>query len=456
MSLTPSPESKEAPEVSTCGVPRLRWTALLSLAFVVGGPLPRLHGQAPGGAGGKESAPTAEAAQDPQVARDAKPTFAGFERVEPGEAGLDPERLAALDGLFGEDVREGNLVGCLGLVSRGGKVAYCETFGHRDRAAGEEMTEDTIFRIYSMSKPITSVAVMMLVERGKLELDAPVTRYLPELGELRVRDGDGEEGVELERPITVRDLLRHTSGMTYGFFGDTPVDQAYRRAGVLSRQADLEELVEVLGTLPLLHQPGTRFQYSVSTDVLGRVVEVASEMSFGAFLETHLFGPLGMDDTSFTVPKEKQHRLAEMYAPGRDGSLEPAGALRSWRFLNENDFESGGGGLCSTAADYLHFAQMMLGEGALGDVRILKAETVAEMTRDQLAEIPGGSRGFRFGLGVSIDRKGRYGWGGAAGTRFWIDPEAGEVGIFMVQINPYRGADYEGRMKRIVEGARVE
>ena len=386
-----------------------------------------------------------------------------FRPVDPAKAGFDAERLAKLDELFAADVSEGKMVGCVALVARDADVVYCRTFGDRDRAAGEVMTEDTIFRIYSMSKPITSVAVMMLVERGKIELDAPVAKYLPELARLKVaapaKEGasgvESEDGgeVELERPLTIRDLLRHTSGLTYGFFGDTAVDRRYREAGILSRQSDLAELVTALAEIPLLYQPGTRFHYSVSTDVLGRVVEVVSEQTLGAFLDENVFQPLDMKDTFFTVPANKQDRFAAMYRPGRDGELVPAAALSSWRFLNGNRFSSGGGGLCSTTRDYLRFCSLLMNEGELGGTRLLKPETVREMTRDQLREVRGTDRGFQFGLGVSIDGEGRYGWGGAAGTRFWIDPVHKVIGLFMVQINPYRGADYEGEMKRIVYGA---
>lgn len=390
----------------------------------------------------------------------APPADTVFTPVAPESAGFDPEGLSRLDGLFESSVEQGKLVGCLALVARGADVVYCRTFGDRNREAEQVMTEDTIFRIYSMSKPITSVAVMMLVERGKIELDAPASKYLPELAKLKVfrPAGEDEEAgeVDLVRPLTVRDLLRHTSGFTYGFFGDTEVDRRYRRAGILSRNQDLEELVSKLAKIPLLHQPGTKFHYSVSTDVLGRIVEVVSEQSFAAFLEQNIFQPLDMHDTFFTVPEEKRERFAEMYRPGENGELTPANPLSSWRFLNENGFSSGGGGLCSTTRDYLRFCRMLAGDGELAGTRLLEKETVEELTRDQLKEIRGRSRGFQFGLGVAIDNEGRYGWGGAAGTRFWIDPERKIIGIFMIQVNPYRGEDYEQQMKRLVYQALAE
>lgn len=372
--------------------------------------------------------------------------------VDAEGAGFDSSALEALDALFEREVEQGRVVGCVALAARGDHVGYCRTFGLRDREAEEPMTEDTIFRIYSMSKPVTSVAVLMLVERGSIQLDDPVEKHLPALAEQRVlAEVDGEMvEVAAERSMTVRDLLRHTSGLTYGFFGNTPVDQAYRKAGILSRQDDLEALVEELAEIPLLHQPGTRYHYSVSTDVLGRLVEVVSGQDFAAFLEENIFEPLGMVDTFFTVPRERQERLAQLYRPVEGGGLAPARAMTSWRFVNPNRFYSGGGGLCSTIGDYLRFARMLLGKGELDGTRILEEETVAAMTSDQLGEIRGRRGGFRFGLGVSIDDRGRYGWGGAAGTRFWIDPREGMIGLFMVQIYPYRAPNYERQMKDIL------
>ncbi len=366
---------------------------------------------------------------------------------------IDAEQLKPLDELFAKDIKQGRIVGCQALVCLRNDVCYFKTFGQLDREKEKAMEPDAIFRIYSMSKPITSVAVMILVEEEKIDLDAPVSDYLPEFAELKVlvKDGDAEGGFREappEQPMTVRDLLRHTSGLTYGFFGDTEVDQRYRQAGVLGRDRNLQDMVAKLAKIPLLYQPGERFHYSVSTDVLGRVVEVVSQQSFKEFLEQRIFNPLGMKDTFFTVPKDKQLRLAQMYAPNENG-LKPANPLSSWRFVNPSEFYSGGGGLCSTCHDYLRFCKMMLNEGELDGVRILKPETVRAMTKNQLPN----SKGFQFGLGVSIDGDGAYGWGGAAGTRFWIDPKNQVIGIFMVQVNPYRGPNYEQQMKRVVSQA---
>ncbi len=392
-------------------------------------------------------------AVQPPKPEPAKPVF---QVQDPAKQGFDASKLTALDELFAADVKDGRIAGCVALVFRDSDVVYCKTFGNSNQADEKQMTEDSIFRIYSMSKPVTSVAVMMLVEDGKIDLDAPVSKYLPEFAELKVlgkacdaEDGEATE-VDLKRPMLVRDLMRHTSGLTYGFFGNTEIDKRYRRAGILSTNPTLADMVTKLSKIPLLHQPGERFHYSVSTDVLGRVVEVASKKSFADFLDQRIFKPLKMVDTGFTLPKDKHDRLAEMYRVGREKKLVASNRLESWRFLTPNKFYSGGGGLCSTTADYLRFARMLANSGSLDGVTILKPETLKEMTKNQL---PGGSRFFQFGLGVRIDSQGRYGWGGAAGTRFWVDPKQKIVGLFMVQLKPYRGPDYEGQMKRIVYDA---
>lgn len=380
---------------------------------------------------------------------------------DPASAGLDPEKLAKIVPAMEAHVEQGKLVGGMGLVARGDKIVFAETWGQRDREKQIPMTEDTIFRIYSMSKPITSVAAMILVEEGKLKLDAPVSEYLPELSNLKVlvekKDDDGTtryEEVPPARPMTVRDLLRHTSGFTYGFFGNSEVDKRYRRAGVLTTDRTLEDTIRKLAGIPLAFHPGTRWHYSVSTDVLGRVVEVTSGKSLDEFFRDRIFQPLGMNDTFFTVPSGKLPRLAQMYAPDNRGGLKPALALRSRRFVNPaNRFYSGGGGLCSTAADYLAFCQMLLNEGALGDVRILRPETVRLMHSNQLEDGIQHAPGFQFGLGFRIDHRGIYGWGGAAGTRFWIDPKNRLITIYMVQINPTGPFDYSREMKNLVYAA---
>jgi len=385
---------------------------------------------------------------------------ANLTATNPAKAGFNAEKLAQIVPDMQGRVEAGKLVGGCGVVARGDQIVFVETWGQQDREKKLPMQADTIFRIYSMSKPITSVAAMMLVEEGKLGLDDPVSKYLPELKGLKVlTEGKSEDGkpehkvVPMEREPTVRDLLRHTSGFTYGFFGNSEVDKRYRSAGVLITDATLEDTVSKLSKIPLKHQPGSRWHYSVSTDVLGRVVEVASGQSLAEFFKKRIFEPLGMEDTFFTVPKNKLPRLAQMYAPD-GGGLKPAPALRSWRFVNSaNRFYSGGGGLCSTMADYLTFCRMLLNEGLRGDVRILKPETVRQMRTNQLTGDIKGGFGFQFGLGFRIDRNGTYSWGGAAGTRFWIDPKNNLITIYMTQINPTAQFDYGSQMKRMVYAA---
>lgn len=407
--------------------------------------------------------------------------------TRPNRVGFDPERLERISEFMNARVADGTMVGGMGMIARKGKVVFTDTWGMRDREASAPMTEDTIFRIYSMTKPITSVAVMMLYEEGHFFLNDPIARYIPELAglEIAVSTADGETetvsdgtrsrtigtGDESKvgltrsprRQPTIRDLLRHTAGMTYGVFGNTEVDQKYRELGVLSNRTNLADFVSTLGQAPLQYEPGSRWHYSVSVDVQGRLVEVISGMRFGEFLEERLFKPLGMNDTSFVVPEDKFERLAQLYSPraveggGADGGaadgateLVAAGERANRNYRPGATFESGGGGLVATTADYMRFAQMLLNGGELAGVRILSPKTVDLMTTDQLGDVtkPFGRKGVGFGLGfaVMLDKgqigelgsNGEYNWGGLAGTRFWIDPEEELIGIFMVQSVPHR------------------
>lgn len=360
------------------------------------------------------------------------------------------ERSAAfekIDRLLSQAVDDDKVIGHSALIFQEGDVTYYSEHGDRDGEKGLPVQRDTIFRIYSMSKPITSVAVMQLVEAEKIDLDAPISKYLPALGEMKVLKG--EEEVDARREITTRDLLRHTSGFTYGFFGNTKVDQAYRKNGILMTDRNIEETVEKLGKIPLLHQPGKRFHYSISSDVLGRLVEVVSGERFDNYLKKNVFDPLQMKDTFFTVPKDKQDRFAQLYR-GEDGNLKPSPPLSSYRFLNENDFDSGGGGLCSTLDDYLQFCKMLLGGGTLNGKQILKKETLDQMFTNQLADVDESSRRFQFGLGFRISPEGDYSWGGAAGTRFWVNPEKQLAILYMVQISPYGNRNWGERIRRMV------
>ena len=413
----------------------------------------------------------------------------GLPAARPDRAGMSGERLQRITEYMNQAVADGIMVGGLGLIARNGRVVYDETYGMADREAGKPMTDDAIFRIYSMSKPITGVAVMMLYEEGRFALNDPVAMYLPELADLQVAvstadggdtrmtsdgtqsrtegEGDRSAAGQFRAPVrqpTIRDLLRHTAGFTYGVFGDTEVDRMYRDAGLLADDMTLAEFTAKLGRIPLQYEPGTRWHYSVSVDVQGRLVEALSGMSFGEFLRQRLFEPLEMVDTSFVVPEGKWDRVAQIYAP--KGTPEDiSNAFRAGTLSSElvvapdtvNDgyrdgarFESGGGGLMSTAADYLRFSQMLLNGGSLDGVRILSPKSVELMTVNHLGDIPMGfgREGVGFGLGfaVALDQgeigelgsEGEYNWGGAAGTRFWIDPVEQLIGVFMVQSIPHR------------------
>lgn len=391
-------------------------------------------------------------------------------QARPETVGLSAQRLERIDRHIQGYIDRKEAAGAVGLIARQGKVAWVKTWGHQDREAGVPMAEDTIFRIYSMSKPITTVAVMMLHEEGHFFLDDPLSRFLPEFADMQVQTEteDPETGQitiatrPAGRPVTIRDLLRHTAGFTYGVFGRTQVDQAYRDAGVLVEDRDLEEMCGKLAKIPLRFEPGTRWHYSVSVDVAGRLVEVVSGMRFDKFLKERIFLPLQMNDTGFHVPEDRMARFAVLYKPlgqptGRDAFLQPPPKTRLIEPLRHSElasfgedttFFSGGGGLVSTAQDYLHFCQMLLNGGHLAGRRILSRKSVELMTADHLHGIDGFEKGRTFGLGFAIlqdlgqsDRlgsEGTFDWGGAAGTKFWIDPREQLIGIFMVQILPHR------------------
>lgn len=354
------------------------------------------------------------------------------------DLGFDLEKLALVDESFLRQLKSGKMIGCVALVIKDGKEIAYGQWGYQNQRRGKQIRRETIFRIYSMSKPITSIAAMQLVERGTLDLDAPVTDYLPEFKDLAVRDQESKDGISpLNRPMTIRDLMRHTSGLTYGFFGKTPVDQAYQKQGILVTDSSLEVTVKKLSKIPLLHQPGETFHYSVSTDVLGRVIEVVSKMNFDDYLRKNIFEPLKMNDTFFSVPKTKLDRFSLLYTPNRGNGLKPANLFKSARYYDTNNtFFSGGGGLCSTLGDYAIFCEMLLNRGNHNGVDIVKPKTIEQAFSNQLESIPN-QKQFKFGLGFQIFPEGDYGWGGAAGTRFWVNPAQNLTIIFMTQIMPY-------------------
>ena len=338
-----------------------------------------------------------------------------------------------------EGIERGSFHGVVAVVELGGERVLDEAFGLRQLAPELPMERDTIFRIYSMTKPVTGVAALLLYDEGELGLDDPVGKYLPALADLSV----GVQREPAARPMTVRDLMRHTSGLTYGIFAQSEVDTLVREANIFAPGATLADMVAKLGELPLKHHPGTRFEYSLSSDVLGHLVEVVSGETLDRFFEKRIFAPLKMTDTGFSIAPEARRRLAEVHARGPDG-LRPAGEFDAVDPTELPSFLSGGGGLFSTADDYVRFATMLLRGGELDGVRILEPETVALMTRDHLGDIPSGgllAGSDGFGLGVAVvteaggsgPHPGTYWWGGLAGTGFWIDPQAEAVGVFMIQ-----------------------
>ena len=366
-------------------------------------------------------------------------------RATPEDIGLSTAGLARLGRVVQDEVQRGRVPGAVALIARRGQLAYYESFGHRDPASGAPMERDSVFRIYSMTKPIVSVAAMMLWEEGRFLLSDPVAKFLPELGNVKVAVAQGADLklVDAERAITIQDLLRHTSGLTYEFRGNGPVHKMYNAARIYSRDQSNADQVTALSKLPLLHQPGTKWEYSRSSDVVGRLVEVLSGMTLGQFLQQRLFAPLGMADTAFHVPVSLQPRLAEAFAK----DPETGTGVQLVNVKSAPKFESGGGGLASTAADYARFLQMMLNLGRLDGVRFLSRKTIELMTADHLGPITGAPDlllpGYGFGLGFAIRLQpgishvpgsvGQYFWGGLAGTTFWVDPAEQLFAIMMIQ-----------------------
>lgn len=414
----------------------------------------------------------------------------------PEQAGFSSERLTRISHYMEKSLASGEMIGGLGLIARDGKVIYLESYGDADKQPLRKISPDTLFRIYSMTKPITSVAVLMLYEEGYFALNDPIARYLPELANLQLAlstadskdqlmlsdgtsskhlgNGDqaklGQTRAPLRQP-TIRDLLTHTAGFTYGLFGNTEVDKRYRDAGLSMGNLNVKEFVQRLGSMPLQYEPGTRWHYSVASDVLGRLVEVVSGMPFDEFLNQRIFIPLEMNDIGFTVSDNDWSRLAQLYAPegtesdirtaflsGGGPALVEAPESFDTNFKLGAEFKSGGGGLVSTVGDYFKFCQMLLNGGELNGTRLLSPKTIQLMTKNHLSssgEVFGRSGiGFGLGVAVSIDQAaigelgsdGEYNWGGAAGTKFWIDPKEKMIGIFMTQSVPHRsrvGIDFK-------------
>ena len=333
--------------------------------------------------------------------------------AKPEDVGMSSNNLARVVPAMQQQVDDRKVAGAIAIVARRGKVVLFEAVGAQDIAANKPMATDTLVRIYSMSKPITSAAIMVLVESGQISLDDPVAKHLPELANVQVfvrNDDDKPRAEPPRRAMTVRDLLRHTAGLTYGFFGDTDVDRQYLAVNVLDRNGSLSDMSRKLGELPLLHHPGARFNYSVATDVLGALIEAVSDESLDEFFADRIFGPLDMRDTAFWVPDEKLERFASTYIDGEDG-LRVVDAASDSRFRRKPQLLSGGGGLVSTARDYMRFCQMLLNRGTLDGARVLREKTVADMIQNQLPaeaypiSLDGQRPGVGFGLGFFSSRR---------------------------------------------------
>lgn len=366
----------------------------------------------------------------------------------PEALGLSSAALARAGEALRREIALGRLPGAVALIARHGRIGWFEAFGRLGPDGDAPMTRDAIFRIYSMTKPVVSLAVLMLLEEGRLLLDEPLAQYLPEFAGLKVGHPDPStpDGLRLvppARPVSLHDLLRHTSGMTYEFLGDGPVHRAYQRARLGDPRRSNAELCETLAELPLIAEPGERWGYGRSTDVLGRVIEVVSGVSLGEFLRRQIFEPLGMHDTAFHVEADQHHRIAEPFPVDPDTGE----VVRLLDPRRRSALEMGGGGLMSTAADYLRFAQMLADGGKAGGRRLVSRKTIELMTADHLGVVPSDldllSPGHGFGLGVAVrtaagvasgpGSPGQYFWSGIAGTTFWVDPVERMVAIFLAQ-----------------------
>jgi CubicO group peptidase (beta-lactamase class C family) len=402
---------------------------------------------------------------------------AGLPLGDPADAGFSKERLDRIEKAIHRAVESKRISGASAVVAKDGKIVYRANVGQRDFENSLPITDDTIFRIASMTKPITSVAAMLLIEEGKLSLDDALDKFVPEFGKARViispvsngKSAD-EQFEPVRRPITVRHLLTHTSGITYGFFGREPVAEHYRQAeivdGLIETPGTMADNVKRLARVPLLFQPGEKWEYGLNSDVLGRVVEIASGQSLDRFFEERIFRPLAMSDTHFALPIRKRSRLAALYTTNKDLTMRRVGnepiklgpLVYSATLPLQEPYQyfSGGAGLVSTADDYVRFCQMLAGGGDLDGKRVLKSETVRQMTTNQIGDLQPwiGSHGREFGYGFGIVAEppngaaaapatakepatpGTYSWGGIFGTYFFVDPKAKLIGVLMMQVHP--------------------
>jgi len=385
----------------------------------------------------------------------------GMDTARPEDVGLSSERLARVNAWADKWVADGKLPNMLTAVMRRGKLAHLHVTGKADIAAGIDLKADTIHRFYSMTKPMTSACIMMLYEEGRFQLDDPISKFIPSFANQRVYVSGSRgkyETVPAERDITFRDLLSHTSGLTYGFMEVHPVDAMYRAAKIdfQTSEKTLAQMVDTVAALPLLCQPGSQWNYSISTDVLGHLVAVISGMPFAEFMRTRLTDPLGMVDTTFELPKEKVDRFTALYTRSPNGELTVIDDREKSVFSMRPEIKSGGGGILSTASDYMRFCRMLLNKGELDGKRYLGRKTVELMTANHLkgdmadmgqprfSESPYYGIGFGLGFSIMLDparaqilgTPGEYAWGGAASTAFWCDPAEDMAVLLLTQLVP--------------------
>jgi len=401
------------------------------------------------------------AAQQPPAPKPAQPTaHAALDLTlhKPESVGFSTERLENLHALMQKAVDDKQIAGIVTILARHGKIVDYRTYGLRDIATASPMTKDVIFRDFSMTKPVTGVAMMMLYEQGKWLPSDPISKFIPEFAHLKVYKGLDADGkmilADPDHAPTMRELMTHTAGFTYGFFGDTPVDKLYRDANLLASPS-LHDFIEKLAKIPLLYQPGTKWVYSMSMDIQGYIVEKLSGQTLPEFDKQHIFAPLGMKDAGFFVPDAKRDRFTTLYRTGTDGELiaDASASRRAGDYSSEPVMPSGGGGMVSTAEDYFRFAEMLSNRGELNGTRLLAPSSVTLMSSNHLAaslltgEFSIGSQVMRPGFGYGYDcavvfdppaanlpeGKGTFFWDGAAGTWFWVDPTNDIVFVGMIQ-----------------------
>lgn len=389
----------------------------------------------------------------------------------PDKAGMSEDRLMKLDKRMHQFVDDGQISAIQTLIYRKGEIAHHDIYGMEDIDSNDPIKRNSIWRIYSMTKPLVSIGIMQQYEMGKFELNDPVHKYIPEFKEMKVHKGN-HVLEDATRTIKVIDLMRHTSGIGYGWSGGY-VDTLYAQAGSRASSKTNADFVKTLATLPLYNEPGTRWQYGLSTDVLGYLLEVISGQPLDEYLDEHIFTPLGMDDTFFEVPDDKEDRFVTNYTTNKEGKLQVIDHPSMSNYCKEVTLFSGGGGLVSTADDYLAFCKMLLNQGSVNGNTIIGSQTLELMTKDHAGDTPYGSgpvilpaRGHGFGLGFtvttdlaasqSLGSLGSYGWGGAAGTYFRVDPEEDLIYIMMMQLMPYNHLEAREKFQTLVYQAIVD